>query len=104
LRPGDSERLASVRWNAGAPRAGARHPGGHREQDAGRASIAAALAAEGINLDAVLQEPGYPKGALAFMVTVEPCKESALDAAIRSIAGAEYHSAPPLALPMLPGV
>jgi homoserine dehydrogenase len=68
------------------------------------ASIAAALAAEGINLDAVLQEPGYPKDALAFVVTVEPCQEFALDAALRAIAGAEYHSEPPLALPMLLGV
>ncbi len=68
------------------------------------ASIAAALAEEGINLDAVLQEPGYPKDALAFVVTVEPCEESALDAAIRAIAGAAYHSELPLALPMLLGV
>ncbi len=75
-----------------------------RDQPGILASIAAALAAEGINLDAVLQEPGYPKDALAFVVTVEPCEEFALDAALRAIAGAEYHSEPPLALPMLLGV
>ncbi len=68
------------------------------------ASIAAALAEEGINLDAVLQEPGYPKEALVFVVTVEPCEESALNRAMRSIAGAQYHLEPPLALPMLLGV
>ena len=39
------------------------------------ASIAAALARQGINLDAVLQEPGYPKDALPFVITVEPCEE-----------------------------
>jgi homoserine dehydrogenase len=68
------------------------------------ASIASALAREGINLDAVLQDPGYPKDALVFVVTVEPCEEFALNSAIRAIAGAEYHSEPPLALPMLLGV
>ena len=68
------------------------------------ASIASALAREGINLDTVLQDPGYPKDALVFVVTVEPCEELALNSAIRAIAGAEYHSEPPLALPMLLGV
>ena len=68
------------------------------------ASVASALAREGINLDAVLQDPGYPKDALVFVVTVEPCEESALDTTIRAIAAAEYHCAPPLALPMLLGV
>jgi homoserine dehydrogenase len=52
----------------------------------------------------VLQEPGYPKEALVFVVTVEPCDESALNRAMRSIAGARYHLEPPLALPMLLGV
>ena len=68
------------------------------------ASIAAALAGEGINLDAVLQERGYPKNALVFVVTVEPCEQSALDTALGAIASAEYHTEPPLALPMLLGV
>jgi len=68
------------------------------------ASIASALAREGINLDAVLQDPGYPKDALVFVVTVEPCEEFALNTALRAIAGAECHSDPPLALPMLLGV
>jgi homoserine dehydrogenase len=68
------------------------------------ASIASALAREGINLDAVLQDPGYPKDALVFVVTVEPCEEFALNMALRAIAGAECHSDPPLALPMLLGV
>jgi homoserine dehydrogenase len=68
------------------------------------ASIAAALAHQGINIDAVLQEPGYPKNALTFVVTVEPCEESALTCAIRAIADAPWHQQRPLALPMLLGV
>ncbi len=39
------------------------------------AAIAAALARQDVNLDAVLQEPGYPKDALPFVITVEACEE-----------------------------
>jgi homoserine dehydrogenase len=68
------------------------------------ASIAAALAKQAINLDAVLQEPGYPKDALPFVITVEACEEAALRTALTEIGGAPYHSEPPLALPILLGV
>ena len=67
------------------------------------ASIAASLAQQGINLDAVLQEPGYPKEALPFVITVEPCEEAALASAVQEIAAAGFHAEPPLALPMLLG-
>ena len=67
------------------------------------ASIAASLAKQHINLDAVLQEPGYPKDALPFVITVEPCEEAAMAAALKEIGGADYHAEPPLALPMLLG-
>ena len=65
------------------------------------AMIAAALAAQHVNLDAVLQEPGYPKDALPFVITVEACEEAALRAALDQISVAEWHAEPPLALPML---
>lgn len=67
------------------------------------ASIAASLAKQAINLDAVLQEPGYPKDALPFVITVEACEEAALVAALEEIGSADYHAEPPLALPMLLG-
>ena len=67
------------------------------------ASIAASLARQGINLDAVLQEPGYPKGELPFVITVEACEEVALGKAVREIAAADFNAEPPLALPMLLG-
>jgi len=67
------------------------------------ASIAASLARQGINLDAVLQEPGYPKNALPFVITVEACEEAALGKALQEIAAADFHAEPPLALPMLLG-
>jgi homoserine dehydrogenase len=67
------------------------------------AAIAAALAAQGINLDAVLQEPGYPKDALPFVITAEACEEAPLRAALQTIAEADFHAEPPLALPILLG-
>lgn len=68
------------------------------------ASTASALARQHINMDALLQQPGYPKEALPFVITVESCEEEALQAALREISGAAYHVQPPLALPMLIGV
>ena len=52
----------------------------------------------------MLQEPGYPKDALPFVITVEPCAESALRRALDADrGGADWHAEPPLALPMLMG-
>jgi homoserine dehydrogenase len=65
------------------------------------AAIAAALARQEVNLDAVLQEPDYPKDALPFVITVESCEEAALQAALTEIASDEWHAEPPIALPML---
>ena len=67
------------------------------------ASIAAALANQHINLDAVLQEPGYPKDALPFVITVEPCGETELRAALADITRFDFHAERPLAVPMLLG-
>ncbi len=65
------------------------------------ATIAAALAAQDVNLDAVLQEPGYPKDRLPFVITVEACEDAALGAGLAEIGKADWHAEPPLALPML---
>ena len=64
-------------------------------------AIASALERHGIDIDAVLQEPGYPKDALPFVITVEPCAEAALESALAAIAGADFLAAVPLALPMI---
>ncbi len=50
------------------------------------AEIAGALATEKINIDALFQRPGYEKGSLPFVVTVEPCAASALRRALDRIA------------------
>jgi homoserine dehydrogenase len=74
-----------------------------RDQPGILASIATALAGQGVNLDAVLQEPDYPKDALPFVITVEACEEADLGKALAQIAAADWHAEAPLALPMLEG-
>jgi len=67
------------------------------------AAISTAMAKYDVNLDAVLQEPGYPKDRLPFVITVEPCEEAALLEALGELSDADWHADPPLALPRLLG-
>jgi homoserine dehydrogenase len=67
------------------------------------ASITASLAQHDINVDAVLQEPGFPKDHLPFVVTVEACEHTALNAALDEIDAENFHAEPPLVMPVLPG-
>jgi homoserine dehydrogenase len=65
------------------------------------AEITGALARERINIRAIVQKPGYPADALPFVVTVEPCKSSALKRALESIRKQDYLIGEPLDLQML---
>ncbi len=65
------------------------------------AVITAALARENINIRAIVQKPGYPPHALPFVVTVEPCKSSALQRALMSIRTMDCLLEDPLDLQML---
>jgi homoserine dehydrogenase len=65
------------------------------------ASIASALAAEQINIDALLQRPGHTKASLPFVVTVEPCVSSALRRAIEKVAQLDCLLEPALDLQIL---
>ena len=62
------------------------------------AAIAAVLAKFEINVDAVFQKPGYDKSHLPFVVTVEPCSNAKLQAALEEIALSEFLVEPPLKL------
>ena len=64
------------------------------------ASLARVFAQHGINLDAVLQEPGWPKTELPFVMTLEPCSSAAVAAALADAARFDFHVRPPLWLPM----
>ena len=65
------------------------------------AEITGALARERINIRAIVQKAGYPPHALPFVVTVEPCKSSALQRALASIRTMDCLLEPPLDLQML---
>ncbi len=65
------------------------------------AEITGALAKQHINIRAIVQKPGYPSHALPFVVTVEPCKSSAMEHAMAVIRKMDCHIAEPLDLQML---
>ena len=65
------------------------------------AAITTALAAEQINIRAIVQKPGYPADALPFVVTVEPCKASALQRALAPVRTMDCMLVEPLDLQML---
>ncbi|MGH9158477.1 MAG: homoserine dehydrogenase [Vicinamibacteraceae bacterium] len=65
------------------------------------ADLARVLAAHAINIDAVLQEPGNPKNALPFVVTLERCPESTMRRAVEEITALDVNVQPPVCLPML---
>jgi homoserine dehydrogenase len=65
------------------------------------AGIAGSLAKENINLNAILQKPGFPLDHLPFVVTVEPCRTSALKRALVEIGHMPALLERPLDLQML---
>jgi homoserine dehydrogenase len=65
------------------------------------AAITTALAQEQINIRAIVQKAGYPADALPFVVTVEPCKTSALKRALTDIQSMDCMLVEPLDLQML---
>lgn len=65
------------------------------------AAITGALANEQINIRAIVQKPGYPANALPFVVTVEPCKSSALKRALAPVRALDCMLVEPLDLQML---
>ena len=65
------------------------------------AAITTSLANEQINIRAIVQKPGYPADALPFVVTVEPCKTSALKRALAPIRAMECMLVEPLDLQIL---
>ncbi len=64
-------------------------------------AISGALAKVGANIDSILQRPGYPKDALPFVVTTEPCLTSTIEAAVAAIAKMPTMLEEPLCLQML---
>ena len=65
-------------------------------------AISGELSKVGVNIDSLLQRPGYPKDCLPFVVTTEPCTTSTVEKAIHAIAKMKCMLEPPLCLQMLP--
>jgi homoserine dehydrogenase len=65
------------------------------------AALADVFSRQGINFDALLQEPGCPKSALPFVITLETCSSTAVTAALSEIDRFDFHVQPPLWLPMM---
>ena len=54
-----------------------------------------------INIDAVLQQPGFPEGRRPFVVSLDPASSSAITQAMDEIAAFDFHEVPPVSLPVL---
>jgi homoserine dehydrogenase len=65
------------------------------------ASLATILSKSGINIDAVLQKPGCPKSHLPFLITLEECKTSLVDQALKQINALDFMVQPCLHMPIL---
>jgi homoserine dehydrogenase len=63
--------------------------------------IAGALAKVGVNIDSLLQRPGYPKHNLPFVITTEPCLTSTIEKAVAAIAKMNSMLERPLCLQIL---
>ncbi|MGA8215624.1 MAG: homoserine dehydrogenase [Candidatus Sulfotelmatobacter sp.] len=65
------------------------------------AGLAAILSSHQLNIDAVLQNPGFDKSALPFVITLEPCRDSQLHPALQEMSALPFALRPCLCLPIL---
>ena len=65
------------------------------------AALAAVFAKHRLNIDAIVQKPGYDKSALPFVITLESCEGPGLDATLREISKFDFLLEPPLAMPVV---
>ena len=65
------------------------------------AALADVFSRHGVNVDAVLQEPGWSKAELPFVVTLERCSSSAVNDALAEIVSFDFHARPPVWMPIL---
>ena len=63
------------------------------------ASLAAILSAHQLNIDSVLQKPGFEKNSLPFVITLEPCRDAQLHPALEQMSSLEFCTKPCLCLP-----
>jgi homoserine dehydrogenase len=72
-----------------------------RDQPGIVARLAHIMAAHHLNIDSLLQKPGFDKAALPFVITLEPCRDSLLHPALQEMSGLDFAIRPCLCLPIL---
>jgi homoserine dehydrogenase len=65
------------------------------------AGLAAILSSHQLNIDAVLQNPGFDKSSLPFVITLEPCRDAQLQPALQEMSALPFALRPCLYLPIL---
>ena len=71
------------------------------EEEAGSTHLGQILAAHRLNIDSLLQKPGFEKSSLPFVITLEPCRDALLHPALEEMAGLDFAIRPCLCLPIL---
>lgn len=72
-----------------------------RDQPGIVARLAQIIAAHHLNIDALLQKPGFDKASLPFVITLEPCRDALLHPALEEMSSLDFSSRPCLCLPIL---
>ena len=72
-----------------------------RDQPGIVARLAQIMAAHHLNIDSLLQKPGFDKASLPFVITLEPCRDLMLHPALEEMAGLDFSIRPCLCLPIL---
>jgi homoserine dehydrogenase len=72
-----------------------------RDQPGIVARLAEILAAHDLNIDSLLQKPGFDKATLPFVITLEPCRDSQLHPALEKMSSLDFCTRPCLCLPIL---
>jgi len=65
------------------------------------ARLAQIIAAHHLNIDSLLQKPGFDKSSLPFVITLEPCRDAMLHPALEEMAILDFSIRPVLSLPIL---
>lgn len=65
------------------------------------ARLAQIMAEHCLNIDSLLQKPGFDKASLPFVITLEPCRDSALHPALEKMTELDFSIRPCLCLPIL---
>jgi len=72
-----------------------------RDQPGIVAQLAQIMAAHHLNIDSLLQKPGFDKASLPFVITLEPCRDAQLHPALEEMSRLDFSIRPCLCLPIL---